>query len=118
MRDTSEGGGITRRNALAVFTAAGLGLAVSGLPMLATESTTDVLAQRLPKFSEKSRALLRELLNDSGYSGRIPADAAATLAKNEKSIRGPIDGRTLAFRAKLLAGADFQFLRRRRRARG
>ncbi len=83
MRGTSEGGGITRRSALAVFTAAGLGLAVSGLPMLETESTTDVLAQRLPKFSEKSRALLRELLKTSSYSGQIPADAAATLAKNE-----------------------------------
>jgi cytidine deaminase len=58
-------------------------LAASGLPMLATESTTDVLAQRLPKFSEKSRALLRELLKASSYSGQIPADAAATLAKNE-----------------------------------
>ena len=83
MTDMSDGGGITRRSALAVLTSAGLGLAISSLPMLATESTTDVLAQRLPKFSEKSRTLLRELLKASSYSGQIPADAAATLAKNE-----------------------------------
>jgi cytidine deaminase len=83
MRETSEGGSITRRSALAVLASAGLGLAASGLPTLAADAATDLLSQRLPKFSEKSRALLRELLNDFGYSGRIPADAAATLVKNE-----------------------------------
>ncbi len=83
MSATFENGSITRRSALAVLTSAGLGLAVSGLPLRTADSTADLLSQRLPKFSEKSRALLRQLIQDSSYSGQIPPEAVSALKENE-----------------------------------
>ncbi len=85
MSGTSQDGNITRRSALAVLTSAGLGLAASGLPVLASDPTSDLLSQQLPKFTEKSRSLLRELLENSSYSGQIPAEAVATLARNQST---------------------------------
>jgi cytidine deaminase len=76
---------ITRRSALAVLTSAGLGLAVSALPLSAEEPLKNNLNHLLPTFSEKSRELLRRLLADPNYSGHIPASDVAALSKNEST---------------------------------
>ena len=75
---------ITRRDALAVLgsTAAGLA-ATQAFPLLAQPA--DRVGKVLPGFTEKSRALLNHLLEDPQYSGHIPAQAAAELAKNENA---------------------------------
>lgn len=68
---------------MALLSAASLGLAVHGLPAHAADSRNDELDKLLPKFSERSRALLRQLLTEPEYSGQIRASAAAKLAQNE-----------------------------------
>lgn len=74
---------LTRRDALAVLGSAAVGLAASALPSFPQPS--DRLGKLRSSFNEKSRALLRRLLDDPSYSGKIPASAAAELAKNENT---------------------------------
>ena len=74
---------LTRRDALAVLGSAAVGLASRAIPSYPREN--DRIGKLPPSFSEKSRALLRQLLGDSSYSGQIPAPAAAQLAKNENT---------------------------------
>jgi len=76
---------ISRRTALAMFGSAGLGVAMGGISMSATESRDGIVDQALPKFSESSRALLRKLLSAPGYNGQIWKGDVAVLAQNEKS---------------------------------
>ena len=68
---------------MALLGTASLGLAVHGLPSYAANSRTDDLDKLLPKFSERSRALLRQRLTEPEYSGQIRASDAAKLAQNE-----------------------------------
>jgi len=77
------GAQITRRAAIAALGTSALGVALSGIPLLAGESRSQGLSKLLPKFTERSRSALADLLNDPSYSGRIPAGLAAELAKNE-----------------------------------
>ena len=61
-----------------------LGIAAMGLPVEADESA-DSLRKVLPKFSEQSRNVLRQIMEDRGFSGQIPASQTSELARNEKS---------------------------------
>lgn len=74
---------LNRRNALIAMGTSALGMAAMGVPLHAGEST-DNLRQALPKFSKKSRGLLRQVMEDREFSGQVPASQAAELARNEK----------------------------------
>lgn len=75
---------MTRRTALGVLTSAGLALAAQQpFPLNAHDPGEDDLLKLLPKFTEKSRALLERLLEDPKYSGQISAADARALAKLE-----------------------------------
>lgn len=74
---------LTRRDALALLGSAAVGLAAHAFPSFSQMS--DRIGKLPPSFSEKSRALLRRLIEDPSYSGQIAAPAAAELAKNENS---------------------------------
>ena len=49
------------------------------------ETKDETLHSRLPKFSERSRALVGQVLEDPRFSGRIPASAVEALAKSENT---------------------------------
>lgn len=68
---------------MALLGSASLGLAVHGLPAYGANSRSDELDKLLPKFSDRSRALLRQLLTEPEYSGQIRAAESARLAQNE-----------------------------------
>jgi cytidine deaminase len=51
----------------------------------APKTKDETLRSRLPKFSERSRALLSQVLEDPKFSGRIPASAVEALAKSENA---------------------------------
>lgn len=79
---------LTRRAAIATLGTSALGLALMRPPRFAEESRNDEprsarLSRLLPKFTAQSRSTVARLLDDSAYSGRIPANAVAELAKNE-----------------------------------
>jgi cytidine deaminase len=74
---------LTRRGALAVLGSATVGIATRGIPCFGQQTSGDHIEKLLPTLTEKSRTLLRQLLGDPKYSGRIPAEDAATLASNE-----------------------------------
>jgi len=76
---------MSRRTAMGMIGTASLGVALGGLPFLEDQSVSDALPKLLPKFTEKSRAILRRLLADPNYSGRIPASDATALARNESA---------------------------------
>ncbi len=76
---------ITRRTALAVLGTSALGVMFMGSPLLAEESRSQRLNKLLPGFTEASRSTLGRLLQGPAYSGRIPANAVAELAKNENT---------------------------------
>lgn len=77
---------MTRRTALGVLTSAGLTLAAEhAFPQSAHQSGDDALLKLLPKFTEKSRARLRSLIDDPKYSGQISTADAAALAKFENT---------------------------------
>ncbi len=77
---------MTRRTALGVLTSAGLALAAEhAFPLNAHRSGDDALLKLLPKFTEKSRARLRSLIDDPKYSGQISAADAAALANFENT---------------------------------
>jgi cytidine deaminase len=75
---------ITRRTALAALGSSAMGLAAMSIAGYgASDSRSDSLARLLPHWSEQSRAILRRLLENPEYSGRIPASDAAALARQE-----------------------------------
>lgn len=76
---------ITRRTAMAALGSAAFGAAVNGFPAFRGEETGNRLLRLLPNFTDKSRAILQDLLSGSNYSGCIPAAEAATLAQNENT---------------------------------
>lgn len=76
---------VTRRTAMAALGSAAFGAAVSAFPAFPSEDTGNRLRRLLPNFTDKSRALLQELLNGSNYSGCIPAGEASSLAQNEST---------------------------------
>lgn len=80
---TPFAGELTRRDALAVLGSAAVGLAAHALPPFPQQS--DRIGRLSSSVSEKSRTLLRRLLEDPKYSGQIPASSAAELAKNENT---------------------------------
>lgn len=82
---TSDSTAITRRSAMTLIGSASLGVALGGLPLLADESVSDALPKLLPKFTEKSRSILRRLLADPNYSGQIPPTDAAAMVQAEGS---------------------------------
>jgi cytidine deaminase len=51
----------------------------------APETKNEILRSLLPKFSERSRALLSQVLEDPKFSGRIPASAVEALGKSENA---------------------------------
>jgi cytidine deaminase len=75
--------GISRRTALNRLGASALGLAFMNSSRFALGIKDETLRSRLPKFSERSRALLSQVLDDPKFSGRIPASAVEALAKSE-----------------------------------
>jgi cytidine deaminase len=76
---------ISRRAAIARLGASALGLAFMNSSSFASETTDEALHSRLPKFSERSRALLSQVLEDPAFSGRIPTSAVEALAKSENA---------------------------------
>jgi cytidine deaminase len=56
-----------------------------GLRLPADERAGDALAKLLPKFSERSREVLGQLLRNPNYSGQIPATDTAKLSQNENT---------------------------------
>jgi cytidine deaminase len=85
MRSLSADNGISRRTALTRLGASALGLAFMNSSRFAPETKDETLRSRLPKFSERSRALLSQVLEDPKFSGRIPASAVEALAKSENA---------------------------------
>jgi cytidine deaminase len=49
----------------------------------APEKKNELLRSLLPKYSERSRVLLSQVLEDAQFSGRIPVSAVEALAKSE-----------------------------------
>jgi cytidine deaminase len=85
MRSQSADNGISRRTALTRLGASALGLGFMNSSLFAHETKDEALRSRLPKFSERSRALLSQVLEDPKFSGRIPASAVEALAKSENA---------------------------------
>ena len=85
MDSLSGGNCISRRTALGRLGASALGLAFMNSSVFARETKDEVLRSRLPKFSERSRALLGQVLADPKFSGRIPASAVEALTKSENA---------------------------------
>jgi cytidine deaminase len=85
MRSLSADNGISRRTALTRLGASALGLAFMNSSRFAPKTKDETLRSRLPKFSERSRALLSQVLEDPKFSGRIPASAVEALAKSENA---------------------------------
>jgi cytidine deaminase len=73
---------INRRTMLATLGMSAMGLAMTG-NLLVADDRGDTLAKLLPKFTSKSHALLRRLLDEPGYGGQIPAADATALSQNE-----------------------------------
>ena len=80
---STEENQMSRREALALMGASGVGLAVMGSGFVAGDTIDSKLRTTLPKFTDSSRALLRRLMDDPAFRGGISAKDAATLAKNE-----------------------------------
>jgi len=74
---------MTRREALETLGATGLAVAFAGLPLFGAPGVNDELRKRLPKFSAASLDLLRKLIEDPAYSGRLDPRDVTTLARNE-----------------------------------
>jgi cytidine deaminase len=79
-----SGHSMTRRAALSLLGSAAIAAAIP-FPLLADDTRSAALRQMLPKFTDKSRSLLLNLMQDPGYSGQIPAAKAAALAQNEST---------------------------------
>jgi cytidine deaminase len=80
---STEENQMSRREALALMGASGVGLAVMGSALVAGDTIDGKLRTTLPKFTESSRALLRRLMDDPAFRGGISAKDAAALAKDE-----------------------------------
>lgn len=75
---------INRRTALSLIGSAVVAGAIS-FPLLAEDSKGAALREMLPKFTDRSRALLLKLMQDPAYSGQITAANAAALAQSEST---------------------------------
>lgn len=73
---------MNRRSALMAMGTSALGLAAMRLPLYADDSA-ESMRKVLPKFSEKSRELLRRRMGEREFSGQISASDADQLARNE-----------------------------------
>src|ERR1041385_8894343 len=73
---------ISRRSALIVIGTSALEVAAMGLSLQGDKSAHD-LRKILPKFSEKSRELLGQVMGDREFSGKVPSEQATTLARSE-----------------------------------
>jgi cytidine deaminase len=76
---------ISRRTALALLGSAGFGMAMGRIPLTGEESRDNRVDRMLPKFTAPSRALLRTLLGDPGFSGQIPGADVARLVGSEST---------------------------------
>jgi len=85
VRSLSRYNGISRRTALTRLGGSALGLVFMNSSRFAPETKNEILRSLLPKFSERSRALLSQVLEDPKFSGRIPASAVEALAKSENA---------------------------------
>ena len=85
MRSLAADNGISRRTALNYLGVSAVGLAFMNPSLFAHETKDEALGSRLPKFNERSRALLSQVLEDPKFSGRIPAGAVEALAKSENT---------------------------------
>jgi cytidine deaminase len=91
------GAQITRRAALATLGTSALGVAFAATPLFADEPGSERLSKLLPKFSDRSRSALADLLKDPAYTGRIPANIAAELGKNENLTTDVLMSKLLPF---------------------
>lgn len=85
MRSLYANNSISRRTALTRLGSSALGLAFMNSSPFVPETKDETLHSRLPKFSERSRALVGQVLEDPRFSGRIPASAVEALAKSENT---------------------------------
>jgi len=76
---------ISRRRALTRLGTSALGLAFMNSSLLAFETKKDALRSLLPKFSEQSRTLLSQVIEDPKFDGRILPSAVEALVKNENT---------------------------------
>ena len=90
MRSPSANKGISRRTALAGLGRSALGLAFTKSSRFVQETNDEALHSPLPKFSERSRALLSQVLENPKFSGRIPPSEVEVLAKGEKASVGDL----------------------------
>ena len=75
---------MTRRAALSLIGSAAIAAGIP-FPLLANDTKSAALRQILAKFTDKSRALLLNLMQDPGYRGQITAANTAALAQNEST---------------------------------
>lgn len=85
MRSRSADSGVSRRTALTRLGTSTLGLAFMNSSLFAHKTKDEALRARLPKLREDSRVLLRQVLEDPKFSGRIPATAVEALGKSENA---------------------------------
>lgn len=81
MRSRSADNDISRRTALTRLGSSALGLAFMNSSRFVPETRDETLRLPLPKFSERSRALLSQVLQNPKFSGRIPAAQSKPLQK-------------------------------------
>ncbi|HUK48684.1 MAG TPA: cytidine deaminase [Terriglobales bacterium] len=85
MHSRSADNGISRRAALTRLGASALGLSFMNSSLFDQRATAEALGPPLSKFSERSRTLLSQTVEDPEFSGRIPADLVDAVAKSEKA---------------------------------
>jgi cytidine deaminase len=83
MHSLSADHGISRRTALTRLGGSALGLAFVNSAGFGLDTKDETLRPGLLKFNERSHSLLRQVLEDPKFSGRIPASAVEALARSE-----------------------------------
>jgi len=85
MHSRSADNGISRRAALTRLGASALGLRFMNSSLFNQRAMGETVGLPLSKFSERSRTLLSQAVEDPEFSGRIPADVVDAVAKSEKA---------------------------------
>lgn len=85
MRSLSLDNGISRRAVLTRLSTSAVGLAFANASLFADDTKDEFLRSHMPKFGERSRALVSQVVEDFKFSGRIPAGVVETLARSENS---------------------------------
>jgi cytidine deaminase len=86
MRSLSADKGISRRAVLTrLVGVSALQLTFKNSSLFAQEAKDETLRSHLPKFRERSRTLLKQVVEDPEFRGRIPPNVVEALAKSENA---------------------------------